>query len=134
MITLTKNLAHAKYFKENIPGSYQLEGKDSLEDRDKTLQKFLEKDGPSVIIGTIIFQTGIDIPELTHLVNARGLKSEIATVQALGRTLRKHENKSQVYIYDFIDKAPYLGKHSKLRVDAYKSLDFNIEFHGIKKK
>ena len=134
ILILTKNLAHAKYFKENIPGSYQLEGKDSLEDRDKTLQKFLDKDGPSVIIGTIIFQTGIDIPELTHLVNARGLKSEIATVQALGRTLRKHENKSQVYIYDFIDKAPYLGKHSKLRVDAYKSLDFNIEFHGIKKK
>ena len=134
ILILTKNLAHAKYFKENIPGSYQLEGKDSLEDRYKTLQKFLEKDGPSVIIGTIIFQTGIDIPELTHLVNARGLKSEIATVQALGRTLRKHENKSQVYIYDFIDKAPYLGKHSKLRVDAYKSLDFNIEFHGIKKK
>ena len=61
------------------------------------------------------------------------MKSEIATVQALGRTLRKHENKSQVYIYDFIDKAPYLGKHSKLRVDAYKSLKFNIEFHGIKK-
>lgn len=134
ILILTKNLAHAKYFKEKIPGSYQLEGKDSLEDRDKTLQKFLEKKGPSVIIGTIIFQTGIDIPELTHLVNARGLKSEIATVQALGRTLRKHENKSQVYIYDFIDKAPYLGKHSKLRVDAYKSLDFNIEFHGIKKK
>ena len=134
ILILTKNLAHAKYFKDNIPDSYQLEGKDSLQDRDKTLQKFLEKDGPSVIIGTIIFQTGIDIPELTHLVNARGLKSEIATVQALGRTLRKHKNKSQVYIYDFIDKAPYLGKHSKLRVDAYKSLDFNIEFHGIKKK
>ena len=134
ILILTKNLAHAKYFKDNIPDSYQLEGKDSLQDRDKTLQKFLEKDGPSVIIGTIIFQTGIDIPELTHLVNARGLKSEIATVQALGRTLRKHKNKSQVYIYDFIDKAPYLGKHSKLRVDAYKSLDFNIEFHGIQKK
>ena len=134
ILILTKNLAHAKYFKDNIPGSYQLEGKDSLEDRDKTLQKFLEKEGPSVIIGTIIFQTGIDIPELTHLINARGLKSEIATVQALGRTLRKHKNKTQVYIYDFIDKAPYLGKHSKLRVDAYKSLEFNIEFHGIKKK
>ena len=134
ILILTKNLAHAKYFKDNIPGAYQLEGKDSLQDRDKTLEKFLDKDGPSVVIGTIIFQTGIDIPELTHLVNARGLKSEIATVQALGRTLRKHKNKSQVYIYDFIDKVPYLGKHSKLRVDAYKSLDFNIEFHGIKKK
>ena len=61
ILILTKNLSHAKYFKDNIPGSYQLEGKDSLEDRGKTLQKFLEKDGPSIIIGTIIFQTGIHI-------------------------------------------------------------------------
>jgi len=133
ILILTKNLSHAKYFKDNIPGSFQLEGKDSLEQRDKVLSEFLNKKGPSVIIGTIIFQTGIDIPELTHLINARGLKSEISTIQALGRTLRKHDNKNQVFIYDFIDKAPYLGKHSKLRVDAYNQLDFNIEFHGIKR-
>mgnify|MGYP003115384975 FL=1 len=133
ILILTKNLSHAKYFKDNIPNSFQLEGKDSLEHRNKTLKEFIDKKGPSVIIGTIIFQTGIDIPELTHLINARGLKSEISTIQALGRTLRKHKNKNKVYIYDFIDKAPYLGKHSKLRVDAYKQLEFIIEFHGIKK-
>mgnify|MGYP003670499028 FL=1 len=96
ILILTKNLSHAKYFKDNIPGSFQLEGKDSLEQRNKVLSEFLNKKGPSVIIGTIIFQTGIDIPELSHLINARGLKSEISTIQALGRTLRKHDNKNQV--------------------------------------
>jgi superfamily II DNA or RNA helicase len=60
------------------------------------------------------------------------LKSEIATVQALGRTLRKHENKSKVFIYDFIDRAPYLGKHSIQRLRAYKSLNFEVDIHGIK--
>ena len=130
ILVLTKNLSHAQILLDLIPGSIKLEGKDSLQDREDTLKRFVEEKGPSVIIGTIIFQTGVDIPELTHLINARGLKSEIATVQALGRTLRKHENKSQVFIYDFIDKVPYLGKHSKRRIDAYKSLNFNIEFHG----
>lgn len=130
ILVLTKNLSHAKILQDMIPGSIKLEGKDSLQDREATLKRFVDEKGPSVIIGTIIFQTGVDIPELTHLVNARGLKSEIATVQALGRTLRKHENKSQVFIYDFIDKVPYLGKHSKRRIDAYKTLNFNIEYHG----
>jgi len=134
VLILTKNLKHAEALNKLLPGSFKLEGKDSLKDREDVLQSFVDAPGPSIIIGTIIFQTGVDIPELTHLINARGLKSEIATVQALGRTLRKHENKSKVFIYDFIDKAPYLGKHSVQRLRAYKSLNFEVDIHGIKKK
>ena len=66
------------------------------------------------------------LPEITHLVNARGLKSEIATLQALGRALRTHSSKQEVYIYDFMDKAPYLEKHSKERIKSYKSLNFEV--------
>ena len=32
------------------------------------------------------------------------MKSEIATLQALGRALRRHDSKEVVYIYDFMDK------------------------------
>jgi superfamily II DNA or RNA helicase len=134
VLILTKNLEHAKLLQALIPNSYKLEGKDGLLQREEVLEKFVKEEGPSFIIGTIIFQTGVDIPELTHLINARGLKSEIATIQALGRTLRKHENKNQVYIYDFLDKAPYLEKHAISRVNAYKSLNFNVTTHAIKKR
>jgi superfamily II DNA or RNA helicase len=127
---LTKNLKHAETLRKLIPGSYKLEGKDSLEDRESVLKSFTDSAETEIMIGTIIFQTGVDIPELTHLINARGLKSEIATIQALGRTLRKHENKNKVFIYDFIDKVPYLAKHSRSRISAYKSLNFELEFHG----
>ena len=130
ILVLTKNLQHAEILRKLIPDSYKLEGKDSLSERDQTLKDFVNQDKPVVMIGTIIFQTGVDIPELTHLINARGLKSEIATIQALGRTLRKHKNKTKVFIYDFIDKVPYLSSHSKSRLSAYKSLKFNIEIHG----
>jgi len=48
------------------------------------------------------------------------MKSEIATIQALGRALRKHESKSIVYVYDFLDKEKYLVTHSKERIKHYK--------------
>ena len=67
-----------------IPGALALEGKDDVMTRKETIKAFTEGD-LSVLIGTKIMQTGIDIPEITHLINARGLKSEIATLQALGR-------------------------------------------------
>ena len=48
------------------------------------------------------------------------MKSEIATIQALGRALRKHKTKQKVYIYDFMDKEKYLLTHSKQRIKHYK--------------
>ena len=110
-----------------VPEALTLEGKDDVNVRKKAIQDFKDAEH-SILIGTKIMQTGIDIPEITHLVNARGLKSEIATLQALGRALRIHESKKQVHIYDFNDTVPYLKEHSAARKRAYKSL--KIKIHG----
>ena len=128
-LILVKDLNHAKTLQEIIPDSLKLEGKDGLSVRHDTVKEFVGlKTG--VLIATTIFQTGVDIPEITHLVNARGLKSEIATLQALGRALRTHESKKEVHVFDFKDDAPYLSKHSKERVKSYKSLNFTVDEHG----
>lgn len=124
-LIITKNLDHAEALHKMIPGSFLLRGANSLDERDAKVQEFVNQES-SVIIGTVIFQTGINIPEITHLINARGLKSEIATLQAAGRALRKHKSKKQVYIYDFLDDAPYLLQHAKQRVRSYKSLGFEV--------
>ena len=55
------------------------------------------------------------------------MKSEIATLQALGRALRKHKTKDKVYVYDFYDQEKYLLKHSKERKKHYKA-----EGHEVK--
>jgi superfamily II DNA or RNA helicase len=47
------------------------------------------------------------------------MKSEIATLQALGRALRRHDSKDVVYIYDFMDKEKYLRDHSISRKRHY---------------
>jgi superfamily II DNA or RNA helicase len=128
VLILVKNLEHARILEEMIPGAFKLEGKDSVEDRKKVITSFKSTIEPSVLIGTRIMQTAINIEEITHLINARGLKGEIPTLQGLGRALRKHKTKSKVFIYDFLDKSiPYLEKHSKERIKIYKS-----EGHEVK--
>jgi len=125
VLILVKNLKHLEILKGLIPHARTLEGKDDLMTRKRTIQNFVEEK-VSVLIGTKIMQTGVDIPEITHLINARGMKSEIATLQALGRALRIHKSKTKVYIYDFNDQVPYLKEHSKARKKAYKSLKVEV--------
>tara|TARA_R110000796_G_scaffold65569_2_gene151444 strand:- start:6835 stop:8184 length:1350 start_codon:yes stop_codon:yes gene_type:complete len=125
-LIIVKDLKHAEILHARIPNSFKLEGKDDLATRKKTIDAFKD-DKMSVLIGTTIMQTGIDIPEISHLINARGLKSEIATLQALGRALRTHKSKNQVFIYDFFDRAPYLEKHARERIKSYKSLGMEIK-------
>ena len=124
-LIIVKDLKHAEILHTRIPNSFKLEGKDDLATRKKTIEAFKD-DKISVLIGTTIMQTGIDIPEISHLINARGLKSEIATLQAMGRALRIHKSKNRVFIYDFFDRAPYLEKHAKERIKSYKSLGLEI--------
>ena len=125
-LIIVKDLKHAEILHKIIPNSLKLEGKDDLSVRKKTIKEFIKAES-SVLIGTTIMQTGIDIPEITHLINARGLKSEIATIQAMGRALRIHKSKRKVYIYDFFDRAPYLEKHAKERIKSYKSLGMEVK-------
>ena len=119
ILILTKSLEHGRSLESKINNAQFLEGADDIASRYKTINKFRSTKKASVLIGTNILQTGVNIKEITHFINARGLMSEIATLQALGRALRKHESKDKVYIYDFMDKEKYLLKHSKKRKQYY---------------
>lgn len=125
VLILVKNLKHLEILRDLIPGSITLEGKDDVFTRKEVISAF-KKAKRSILIGTKVLQTGIDIPEITHFINARGLKSEIATIQALGRALRIHRSKDVVHIYDFNDQVPYLKEHALARRRAYKSLNVEV--------
>ena len=129
ILILTKSLDHGrcldKTFKEFQ--SEFLEGANSVGERYQSISRFRNHGEGSILIGTRILQTGINIEEITHFINARGMKSEIATIQALGRALRVSDNKDEVYVYDFLDKEKYLSKHSRERISHYKK-----EGHEVK--
>lgn len=117
---LVKNLDHMKALHQKIPGSITIEGIDYVEERYKKISEFLSNEH-GVLIGTKVIQTGVNIQEITHFINATEIKSEIATIQALGRALRKHETKPVVYVYDIgSSNLRYLNKHRVNRISSYK--------------
>lgn len=128
ILILTKNLLHVSNLRNLIEDSYTIEGKDAISDRYNIISKFRDKYKSTVLIGTNVMQTGINIEEITHLINARGLKGEIPTIQGLGRALRVSENKEVVYIYDFYDNVKYLEDHSKSRINHYEEQGHEIEY------
>lgn len=119
VLILVKSLEHVQVLAKLLPESIVLEGKDSLDTRYVGIDKFLNAKHTSVLIATKILQNGISIDEITHFINARGLKSNSATIQALGRSLRRPKGQDQVYVYDFYDDRKYLGAHSKGRQKTY---------------
>lgn len=128
ILILTKSLDHGRTLEEMVGGSVEfLEGANSIGERYDCISRFRGCDESSVLIGTKILQTGVNIEEITHFINARGMKSEIATLQALGRALRRHDSKDVVYIYDFLDKEKYLSDHSIARKRHYEK-----EGHTVK--
>ena len=122
ILILTKSLDHGRTLENLLGGDCEfLEGADSVGQRYNAISRFRGCRKSSILIGTKILQTGINIEEITHFINARGMKSEIATLQALGRALRRHDSKEVVYIYDFMDKEKYLGNHSRARKRHYEN-------------
>ena len=127
-LILVKNLEHLHKLKDLIPHAYTVEGKDNIEERYDIIQAFIKDDNHPVIIGTNVMQTGININEISHMINARGLEGEIPTIQGLGRGIRKAENKTEMHFYDFYDTVPYLEKHSKSRIKHYENHKFQISY------
>lgn len=132
ILILVKNLEHVEILRSLISNTgiktFTIEGKDDLQRRYDLIKKFITSKYTSVIIGTNVLQTGININEITHMINARGLEGEIPTIQGLGRGIRKAEGKSVLYFFDFFDDMPYLKQHSKKRIKHYKQLKFEINY------
>ena len=75
------------------------------------------------VICTAVWKEGVNIPELNVVINAAGGKSELVTLQTIGRGLRKTENKSELIIYDFFDNSHhYLVDHFGHRFCLYSDM------------
>lgn len=73
------------------------------------------------------FATGIDLKNVHHIVFVESTKAEITIRQAVGRGMRFLIGKNVVVIWDIIDDLKgYSMKHSDVRLDIYKSQEFEI--------
>jgi hypothetical protein len=75
-----------------------------------------------VLITTVIFQEGVDIPELRSVVIACGGASAVAALQRIGRGMRVTKDKTTFEVWDIEDRGnKWLEKHGKLRRRHYES-------------
>lgn len=95
-------------------------GATDTETRNFTKKAFIQKKVKAVI-STAVWREGINLPSLGCVINALGGKSEIQTLQAVGRSLTKIEGKDYAEIIDFLDPYKYLAEHCIQRLSIYKN-------------
>jgi superfamily II DNA or RNA helicase len=122
ILIIVDRIDHGEELKKIIPGAFWIQGKDDNETRQIVIDKLCKSDPNEkvVAIATRIISVGVDV-FIHALINAAGLKSQIATIQRLGRGLRRAEDKDTLDYHDFdftIDS--YLENHSKLRMKHLK--------------
>lgn len=119
-IVLVRRIEHGKMVKALIPDAIFLSGTDKSSWRDRVKSDFNAKKIPC-IVASEIFGEGVDIPTIDALINARAQKTEIQTVQGVGRALRKAPGKELAYIDDFLFMGQqHLENHSLERINSYK--------------
>jgi len=86
-----------------------------------------------VLIATYgIFQQGINIKSLRHLILASPFKSKIRILQSIGRTLRLHADKDNgAIVWDICDTEKNLTKNSETRLKYYNIEGFDVTEYNI---
>lgn len=85
-------------------------------DRDEVIDAF--RDGERDLLISTLLGEGFDLPELRSMVMAGGLKTEIGSIQKVGRALRP--GTEDAVIVDFVDRGRWVGDHSEERIRTYK--------------
>lgn len=130
-LVLTNQIAHQKEImlalKNNGIEAIGLNGNDKMEDRKTFLNQMGNGEIP-VIVATTIFDEGVDAPAVNSLVLAFPMRSNVKTIQKVGRALRKFKDKKKAIIYDFNDENYYFTAQLRDRIKVYKNQKWNINY------
>lgn len=88
----------------------------------------LERGDLDVVVCSVIWQEGIDIPELASVIVGAAGKSAIAALQRLGRGMRRPDGKDTFDVWDVDDVGtPVLERHARTRRRIYEKEGFDVE-------
>jgi superfamily II DNA or RNA helicase len=83
------------------------------------------------LIGSVVIDESIDLPEMSALILAGGMKSPIRAVQRIGRAIRTSEGKGEAVVIDFRDKTHFfLENHTNKRLAIYDAHDYEYQEVG----
>lgn len=137
LLLFVKALEHGKLLEKQLRAAGErvefVWGEKKTPQRRAAIHRLLHGD-IDVLICNVIFQEGIDIPELRSIIIASAGKSAIMVLQNTGRGTRRHDQtgkvvKDEFTVYDFQDvgcgchnrhkSCKWLEKHTKERLAAY---------------
>ncbi|MEJ5365916.1 MAG: DEAD/DEAH box helicase family protein [Desulfosoma sp.] len=107
-LAFCSSVAHARYTAhmlntEHGIGAATLTGESPEEERSEAIRRLRDESDPLQVLCVVdIFNEGVDIPELTHVLFLRPTLSFTVFLQQLGRGLRRVDRKEFVVVIDFV--------------------------------
>lgn len=134
-LVFVKEISHGKAFAKALDArGVKVDfvwGSASLATRQAAVKRLVRGD-IEVLVSSVIFQEGVDIPELRSVVVASGGKSVIAALQRLGRGMRLANGKSTFEVWDVADMGNvWLERHAKARRAAYQREKYAVQVVSI---
>jgi len=132
VMILVRQIEHGELLRDLLEQEQQVPakfvwGRHASEERERVKEEF-NRAGNFVLIASPIYDEGVDLPEVNVLIMAAGGKSEVKTLQKIGRGLRRKRDHSTLLVYDFNDSgAKYLSKHSVERLKTYQKEGFKVK-------
>jgi superfamily II DNA or RNA helicase len=123
VLILVKNIKHGNILLEELEQDfvvYFVKGDIDSDERTWVRKEFI-KNGIDIIVASVVYDQGVDLPNLDALVLAGSGKSSGRALQRLGRVIRPYPGKKNAIVVDFIDNAKYLLNHTAARIDIYRT-------------
>jgi superfamily II DNA or RNA helicase len=123
VLILIKNIKHGQILLEQLEKDfvvYFVKGDVDSDERNRVREEF-QQNGIDIIIASVIYDQGVDLPNLDALILAGSGKSSGRALQRLGRVIRPYKGKKDAIVVDFIDHAKYLLNHTEKRIKIYRT-------------
>jgi superfamily II DNA or RNA helicase len=133
VLCLVDNIAFGRRLAAQIANAKFVNGKDikTAEERKKVYDLFKDENNLVVIATVHIAGTGLNIRRIFNLITIDIGKSFIRVVQAIGRGLRKADDKDHVTYTDVCSDLKYGKRHCQQRVNFYKEQQYPHKKHRI---
>jgi superfamily II DNA or RNA helicase len=126
VLILVKQIRHGdliqQYFAQQGYTAPFVHGGTAKRKRETIVEEFKAGSIP-ILIASVIFDTGVDVPIIQTLIVASGGTSDIETIQRIGRAIRTSPGKDRAYIFEFLDAdSSFLKKHALSRQGTLKAV------------
>jgi superfamily II DNA or RNA helicase len=133
VLCLVDNITFGRKLAAQIEGAIFVNGRDvkSPIQRQKVYDMFKDSDDLVVIATVHIAGTGINIRRIFNLMMIDIGKSFIRVIQAIGRGLRKAEDKEHVTVTDICSDLKYGKRHCKQRINYYDEAQYPYKKYKV---